>query len=108
MASVRAALLAALLAGPAAAVAPLAATAPAAHADAADDAFLAALHAKGIYFGSPQQAIISGHEVCDELDIGKTPNQVAQSVMSNTDLDGFHAGYFVGASIRAYCPRHAS
>ncbi|OBJ01797.1 hypothetical protein A5660_22995 [Mycobacterium alsense] len=104
MATVRAALLAALTA----AVAPLAATAPVAYADAGDDAFLAALHAKGIYFGSPQQAIISGHEVCDELDIGKTPNQVAQTVMSNTDLDGFHAGYFVGASIRAYCPRHAS
>ncbi|OBA69664.1 hypothetical protein A5641_14610 [Mycobacterium sp. 1554424.7] len=91
-----------------AALAPLGATAAVAQADAGDDAFLAALTAKGIHFGSPDKALIAGHEVCDELDTGRTMNQVASTVMANSSLDGFHAGYFVGASIRAYCPKYAS
>ena len=90
-----------------AALAPFAA-APVAHADAVDDAFLAALTAKGIHFGSPDKAVIAGHEVCVELDNGKTPAQVASTVQANSDLDGYHAGYFVGAAIRAYCPVHSS
>jgi hypothetical protein len=89
-----------------AALAPFAA-APVAHADAVDDAFLGALTAKGIHFGSPDKAIIAGHEVCDELANGKTPAQVASTVESNSGMDGYHAGYFVGAAIRAYCPAHS-
>ncbi|MDT5147336.1 MAG: hypothetical protein QOC58_1981 [Mycobacterium sp.] len=84
---------------------PLAATA---HADAADDTFLTALNAKGIKFGTPEKALIAGHEVCDELENGKTAAQVATTVQNNSNLDGYHAGYFVGAAIRAYCPQHAS
>ncbi|OBH07974.1 hypothetical protein A5696_00960 [Mycobacterium sp. E2699] len=90
-----------------AALGPLAA-APIARGDANDDAFLAALTAKGIRFGSPDKAIIAGHEVCDEIDNGKTPAQVASTVQANSGLDGYHAGFFVGASIRAYCPTHSS
>lgn len=84
---------------------PLAGTA---HADATDDAFLAALKAKGIKFESPDKALIAAHEVCNELDNGKTAAQVASIVQSNSTLDGYHAGFFVGASIRAYCPKHSS
>jgi hypothetical protein len=91
-----------------AALAPIAATAAVARADASDDAFLAALSAKGIHFGSPEKALIAGHEVCGELDAGRTVNQVASTVMGNSGLDGYHAGFFVGASIRAYCPQYAS
>jgi Protein of unknown function (DUF732) len=87
---------------------PLVAAAPIAHADATDDALLAALKAKGIHFGSPDKAFIAAHEVCDELAGGKTPVQVASTVQSNSSLDGYHAGYFVGVSIRAYCPQYAS
>jgi hypothetical protein len=79
-----------------------------AHADAVDDNFLAALRAKGINVASPQQAIIAGHEVCDELDLGRQPSDVANDVTKNSNLDGYHAGFFVGASIAAYCPRHNS
>jgi Protein of unknown function (DUF732) len=86
----------------------LAAAAPIAHADAADDAFLVALTAKGIHFGSPEKAFIAGHEVCDELDTGKSPAQVASTIQSNSNMDGYHAGFFVGAAIKAYCPQHAS
>lgn len=81
---------------------------PDAHADATDDAFLAALTAKDIHFSSPQKAFIAGHEVCDELGNGKSPAQVASTVAGNSSLDGYHAGFFVGASIRAFCPQYAS
>ncbi len=87
---------------------PLAALAPAAHADASEDAFLGALKAKGINYPNPAAAIIAGHEVCNELDLGRTPAQVANDVMTNSPLDGYHAGYLVGASMRAFCPRYAS
>ena len=90
------------------ALGPLAAAVPIAHADATDDAFLAALTAKGIHFGSPNRAFIAAHEVCDELGNGKSPTQVASTVQSNSDMDGYHAGFFVGASIRAYCPQYAT
>ena|ERR1700757_4187951 len=84
------------------------AAAPIAHADANDDKFVAALIGKGIHFGSPDKAIIAGHEVCDELGNGKQPSQVASTVQSNSGMDGYHAGFFVGAAIRAYCPQYAS
>ncbi|WP_156685734.1 DUF732 domain-containing protein [Mycobacterium sp. Marseille-P9652] len=79
-----------------------------AHADATDDAFLAALNAKGIKFNTPERALIAAHEVCDELDTGRSAAQVAQTVQNNSNLDGYHAGFFVGAAIRAYCPQHTS
>lgn len=80
--------------------------APAAHADAIDNAFLSAVKAKGINFPSPQAAIIAGHEVCNELDLGRQKSDVASEVMNNSQLDGYHAGFFVGASIAAFCPRN--
>lgn len=82
--------------------------APAARADVIDDAFLAALRARNIHYPSSESAIIAAHDVCHELDMGKAPPQVASDVMNNSELDGYHAGYFVGASMRAYCPRHIS
>ena len=82
---------------------------PAARADAVDNAFLSAVKSKGIDFASPQAAIIAGHEVCDELDLGRQKSDIASEVMNNGKLDGYRAGYFVGASVAAYCPRyHAS
>ena len=85
-----------------------------AHADPADsDAkFLAALSSKGITYASPEVMIAAGHVVCTELDNGETPTTVAQDVMNNKDvltssnLDAHDAGFFVGASIGAYCPEH--
>ena len=85
-----------------------------AHADPADtDAkFLAALDSRGITYASPEVMIAAGHVACTELDRGETPGTVAQDVMNNKDvltssnLDAYHAGFFVGASIGAYCREH--
>ncbi len=84
----------------------VAVAAPTAHADAVDSTFLSALKGKGINFASPQAAIIAGHEVCDELDLGRQSSDVATDVTKNSNLDGYHAGFFVGVSIAAFCPRH--
>lgn len=78
-----------------------------AHATSADDAFLAALKAKGINYESPDAAVNSGHTVCHELDMGQSAEQVANNVLSSSSLDSYHAGYFVGVSIKAYCPKYA-
>uniref|UniRef100_UPI003899C910 DUF732 domain-containing protein n=1 Tax=Mycobacterium sp. HUMS_1102779 TaxID=3383487 RepID=UPI003899C910 len=82
--------------------------APTARADANDDAFLDALQAKNIHYPSPEAALSGAHEVCNELQRGASPSQVASAVMDNSPLDGYHAGYFVGASMRAYCPQYIS
>ncbi len=81
--------------------------APNAHADAVDSNFLNALKAKGITFASGQAAVIAGHQVCDGLDSGRASSDVANDVMQQSGLDGYHAGFFVGVSIAAFCPRHA-
>jgi Protein of unknown function (DUF732) len=81
--------------------------APAAQATASDDAFLAALKAKGINYESPDAAVTSGRLVCRELDSGESPEQVANDIINTSHLDSYHAGFFVGASIKAYCPKYA-
>ena len=83
------------------------AAAPTAHADATDDAFIAALHAHGIAHDSPHSAIAAGHLVCHQLDMGKTQEQIATDVMNSSTLDGVNAGYFVAVAERAYCPQYA-
>jgi hypothetical protein len=80
---------------------------PPAYADADNSTnFLGALTAKGITFTSGPAAIAAGREVCSELDQGKQASDVANDAMAQTKLDAYHAGYFVGASIAAMCPRH--
>jgi Protein of unknown function (DUF732) len=105
-------LLRSLVVGLVLAVAPLSVVgvaAPTAHADYAvgSSNFLGALSSKGITFGSRQAAIAAGHEVCDELDQGGQASDVANTVMTQSALDGYHAGFFVGLSIAAFCPRHS-
>jgi hypothetical protein len=76
-----------------------------ARADPVDDRFLAALHSRQIDYKSAEAAIAAAHEVCTELINGRTKQDVAQEVMDRSGLDPYHAGYFVGASVGAYCPQ---
>jgi hypothetical protein len=87
----------------------VAVAAPTANADYAveSSSFLGALTSRGITFASKQAAIGAAREVCDELDQGKQASDVANNVMTLSNLDGYHAGFFVGASIAAYCPTHS-
>ncbi len=79
-----------------------------AHADDADDTFfLALLKREGITDHiSPAHAIEAGHKVCEKLEQGMTPTDVAYDVLNSSNLPAYHSGYFVGASIRAYCPQY--
>jgi hypothetical protein len=91
----------------ASAMAAIGLAAPVAHADTDDGKFLAALKSEGITdHVSPQDAIEAGHAVCQKLDAGETPTQVANDVLNSSTMPAYHSGYFVGASIDAYCPRH--
>ena len=82
-------------------------SAPIAGADAVDNTFLNALQSKGITFANKQAAIVAAHQVCDELDGGRDKSDVASDVLQQSGLDGYHAGFFVGVSVAAFCPRHA-
>src|ERR1700755_3212544 len=85
----------------------VATTAPAAHAEAVDGNFVNALNSRGITFATPKASIGAAHQVGDELDSGRASSDVANDVMQQSSLDGYHAGFFVGVSIAAFCPRHA-
>ena len=37
-----------------------------------------------------------------------TPSDVASDVLNSSVMPAYHAGYFVGASIKAYCPQYES
>jgi hypothetical protein len=87
----------------------LLAAVPTAHADTIDDAFLAALRSEGITdHMSSAHAIEAGHFVCVRLDNGMTPNDVVADVLNSSNMPAYHSGFFVGAAINAYCPRHTA
>jgi hypothetical protein len=92
----------------AAAVGLAVATAGAAGAGTADDAFIAQMTGVGISFTSPQEAVKEGHQVCRELAAGKTGTDVATEVLSQTDLTTKQAAYFVVNATKAYCPQLSS
>jgi hypothetical protein len=86
----------------------LGAAAATAHADPIDDEFLASINAQHIQYPSPQAALDTAREVCGELVAGRNQSEVVGDVMKRSALDGFHAGFFVGAAIGAYCPNFGS
>jgi Protein of unknown function (DUF732) len=89
-------------------VGPLGAAATA-HADSHDQMFLSALQSEGITdHVSSSHAIEAGHMVCDKLDGGLSPSDEASDVLLSSQMPAYHAGYFVGASIKAYCPQYQS
>ena len=81
--------------------------APAAQADTTDDNFLAQLKSEGITDHiSGAHAIEAAHSVCVKLDNGASPTAVVNEVLNSSTMPAYHSGFFVGASIDAYCPRH--
>jgi Protein of unknown function (DUF732) len=77
------------------------------HADTNDDRFVAALKSERITDHiSPKHAIEAGHTVCQKLDNGQTPAQIANDVLNSSEMPAYHSGYFVGASIKLYCPQY--
>jgi Protein of unknown function (DUF732) len=77
-----------------------------AHADPNDAQFLNNIRdSMGRQITDSQALIASAHEICSELQAGKSADEVIRGVrLSNQDWDYNEAGYFVGASAEAYCP----
>jgi hypothetical protein len=84
---------------------PLAA-ASTARADPSDDKLLGLMQYDGITDDSPEAAFEAGHKVCEKLDGGMTPAEVALDVLFSSRLPSYDSGFFVGSSISAYCPQH--
>jgi hypothetical protein len=83
--------------------------APLASADPNDDAFVAALANYGINADNGDTLIAHGHGVCAALDKGQDSSIVALKLMNDTKLNissRQQAGFFVGASVAAYCPQY--
>lgn len=80
--------------------------APPALADQTDDAFLAALERHAVVVSDVNTSIAMGHAVCAGLDKGQTPAFVGLSLVKDTNLSAHEAGYFIGASVTSYCPKH--
>jgi|HubBroStandDraft_3_1064219.scaffolds.fasta_scaffold850534_1 hypothetical protein len=78
-----------------------------ARADSNDDKFLSMLKKEGITdHVSSTHAIEAGHMVCQKLDGGATPSDVATDVVNSSNMPAYHCGYFVGAAIKVYCPQY--
>jgi Protein of unknown function (DUF732) len=75
--------------------------AAAAHADAKDAQYLAALTANGIT-GPPDQLIADGHSACDNYG---TPGLVAQSLgLEGQGMSSTQASNLIIDGVKAYCP----
>lgn len=78
-----------------------------AHANTTDDAFIHALDGRGIAYPSSGYAINAAHAICEAIDHGAAPAAAAMKLAEVSYLNLSEAGYFVGASIAAYCDWHA-
>ena len=83
-------------------------TAGAAGASTTDDDFIEQMKSVGITFDTPEDGVQQGHQVCKELAAGKTGTQIAQEVLSQTDLTSKQAASFVVGATKAYCPQLSS
>jgi len=81
-------------------------TASPASADSTDDAFIAALAKERIVFPDDHTAIATAHTVCAGLDKSNKSSLLAMKLMKGADLSLKQSGYFIGASISAYCPQY--
>jgi len=77
-----------------------------ASADQTDDAYIALLQKYGIVVTSRDQAIATGHMVCDGLDKGQSRANLVLSIMKGTTLSAKSAGYIISASVASYCPQY--
>jgi hypothetical protein len=78
-----------------------------ANADAVDDTYLASLAQAGIPRIAPDQAILAGHAVCQNLSEGVDPDYlladfVAKNVFATKEQDRA----MLVASMTAYCPQY--
>lgn len=80
-----------------------------ARADSSDDAFLATVHAAGLTYSDPEQAITSGKSVCTLVSEGSQLADVVRMIqMLNRGLQGDDASRFAAIAANSYCPQALS
>jgi uncharacterized protein DUF732 len=76
-----------------------------AHADSADDAFIASLNAAGITYSDPDAVVGAGKWVCDKVNGGTEMSDVVKTLTSkNPSLNPDKASKFAAMAAKAYCP----
>jgi len=76
-----------------------------AHADGADDAFIASLNAAGISYSDADAAVGAGRWVCDKLGGGSEMSDVVKTLTSkNSSLNPDKASKFAAIAAKTYCP----
>ena len=73
-------------------------------ADPNDDIFITVLENEGIPFSSEENAINLASAVCDYVDAGQAPEQVAVEISEPAGWTVEQSGFFVGAATQTYCP----
>lgn len=71
-----------------------------------EDAFIAVLDEQGIAYPDRETAVGAAEEVCGLFDEGNSFVQVLEVVSSETGMDAYKSGFFMGASVAAYCPEY--
>lgn len=90
-------------------IATAAATAVPAHADPAEDAFLAAVSEAGVVMGDPGSAVALGQQVCPMLaEPGQTAADVSSTVAEAGGMSLGPATMFTGIAISMFCPAMVS
>jgi len=88
-------------------IAPFLGTARADASPANDRAFIYTLDSEGIIYTTEGDALRAGEAVCQYLDLGYDAMETVTLVVDASGLGWYQAGYFVGASIAAFCSEYA-
>jgi Protein of unknown function (DUF732) len=76
-----------------------------AHADSADDSFIASLKEAGITYSDPDAVVGAGKWVCDKVSGGTDMSDVVKTLTTkNTSLNPDKASKFATLAANAYCP----
>ncbi|OSC27362.1 hypothetical protein B8W69_14350 [Mycobacterium vulneris] len=75
-------------------------------ADETDDAFIAGLAKGGITMLDNDNAIAMAHTVCTNVATNPNVSMLALQLAKQTALSPKQSGYFIGASVVAYCPQY--
>jgi hypothetical protein len=75
-------------------------------ASVADSLFVQAADEYGVQYNSRSEIIGLGHMICQQLDSGTDPWDLATRFVSEADWTSPAAGAMVGSAIAVYCPEH--
>ena len=70
-----------------------------------DEKFLDVIHEEGIFKNLTFQAVDLAKSTCETFDAGATLGQVMR--IATETMGAGDAGFFIGASIGAYCPKYS-